>query len=171
MENASKALIIAGAILISIIIIGLGVYFVNMAQAAGKKVNLNGQAATAQNSQFTAYFGEKVTASEVKALMGLISTNNITGQNEDDQKFIFVSYGGTLTLPTTVSRNVKPGKTYKVYTNNDYGDDTMTSYIKAAAEGTTSTAIKVDTSKKIDADTDSSYYTSGYLKIISIQEN
>ena len=34
MENASKALIIAGAILLSILIIGLGMYIYNMAADA-----------------------------------------------------------------------------------------------------------------------------------------
>ena len=43
MENASKALIIAGAILISILIIGLGVFIYQQAQSTVSKANLNSQ--------------------------------------------------------------------------------------------------------------------------------
>ena len=39
MENASKALIIAGAILISILIIGLGVFIYQQAQSTVSKAN------------------------------------------------------------------------------------------------------------------------------------
>ena len=66
MENASKALIIAGAILISILIIGLGVYFYNMAASAGKRASLDSQAAEAHNQQFTSYFGERQSATDVQ---------------------------------------------------------------------------------------------------------
>ena len=41
MENASKALIIAGAILISILLIGLGVYVYTMAAGATQNVDLS----------------------------------------------------------------------------------------------------------------------------------
>lgn len=160
MENASKALIIAGAILISIIIIGLGVYLVNMAQSAGKKVNLDSQAAQAQNGQFTAYFGRKQSASDVKALMSLITTNNITGNTGDETKTIYTVYDGdgsgsskitnTVTSPSQISRYVKPGKTYDVDVIDDTaGDDN-------AVTGTP---------------TSGSYYKSGYIKIIKVKQN
>ncbi len=154
MENASKALIIAGAILISIIIIGLGVYFVNMAQSAGKKVNLNSQAAQAQNSQFTAYFGDKVQASEVKSLMSLIRTNNITGKTGDETNYICVVYGGKVSTPSDISRTVIPGKTYKVWELNDNASD-----------------IDVSTLAKDAAEPADGYYTSGFLKTISVTQN
>ena len=62
MENASKALIIAGAILISILIIGLGVFIYNQAANTVGKANLGSQEAQAQNQQFEAYFGDKKSA-------------------------------------------------------------------------------------------------------------
>ena len=53
MENASKALIIAGAILISILLIGLGVYVYTMAQQATEGVGLDSEKAQTQNNKFT----------------------------------------------------------------------------------------------------------------------
>lgn len=155
MENASKALIIAGAILISIIIIGLGVYFVNMAQSASKKVDLNSQAAQAQNSQFTAYFGRKQPASEVKALMSLITTNNITGKTGDETKTIYTIYqegskAAEIKTPTEISKTVKPGQTYDV----DVIDDT-------AGDDNAPTTVP----------TSGSYYSTGYVKVIKVKQN
>ena len=157
MENASKALIIAGAILISIIIIGLGVYFVNMAQSAGRRVNLDSQAAQAQNNQFEAYFGDKKTATEVKSLMSLIRTNNITGEtgSETNKIYVFLTTKGTgavtdaLTDPNQVAQKVKAGKTYSVWQFDDKADDVVPTS-KANAKG---------------------YYTSGFLKVITVKEN
>ena len=51
MENASKALIIAGAILISILIVGLGVIiYNNVADIAGDTSGINQQAVSSHNS-------------------------------------------------------------------------------------------------------------------------
>ena len=119
MENASKALIIAGAILISILIIGLGVYFYNMAASTGKKVDLTSQEAQAQNEQFTAYFGDRRSAAEVKALMGQITSNNITGASSDENKKIYVLFNGNISSPSAVTRSVKAGTTYWIGALND----------------------------------------------------
>lgn len=155
MENASKALIIAGAILISIIIIGLGVYFVNMASSVGKKVDLTSQEAQAQNEQFLAYRGARQSATQVRSLMNIITTNNITGATGEENKYIYVAFKGatgslTITSPTTVSQNVKAGKTYNVYIPTDTGsDENVTAYAENMA----------------------SYYTTGYIKVIAIEQN
>ena len=57
MENASKALIIAGAILLSIAIIGIGMYVFNMASGTINQANMSGQEIEAYNSEFTKYEG------------------------------------------------------------------------------------------------------------------
>ena len=86
MENASKALIIAGAILISILIIGLGVFIYQQAQSTVSKVKLNSQEAQAQNQQFDNYMGSKVSAQAVKQLCTTVRTNNITGETGDETR-------------------------------------------------------------------------------------
>jgi len=155
MENASKALIIAGAILISILVIGLGVFIYNQASSTVSKANLNSQEAQSQNQQFEAYFGTKVQPGEVKQLLSLIRTNNITGKTADETKEIGVIYNGTLTTDmSTVTNTIISGKTYEVNVLDDSADDKVPSGLTSASDsGCTG------------------YYTSGYIKIITIDVN
>lgn len=85
MENASKALIIAGAILLSIAIIGIGMYVFQMAQSTIGKANMSGQEIDAYNSEFLKYNG-KINGATAKALCGVIRTHNMT--NDDVSKQI-----------------------------------------------------------------------------------
>lgn len=57
MENASKALIIAGAILLSILIIGLGMFIYQKAAGAMEGININSQEVQSYNSAFINYEG------------------------------------------------------------------------------------------------------------------
>jgi len=78
MENASKALIIAGAILLAILIIGLGVFIYNQ---AANTVNDNGmdQLAIRQfNGQFEPYLGRQLSSTAAKSLIDTIELNNMT---------------------------------------------------------------------------------------------
>lgn len=59
MENASKALIIAGAILLSILIIALGVFVFNQAKSAVGNTGLSDQEVAAFNSKFDSYEGKQ----------------------------------------------------------------------------------------------------------------
>ena len=63
MENASKALIIAGAILLSILIIGIGMYIYNQAKEQ------------IDNSAGQMYKGDRVSGSQVKQLLTKLATN------------------------------------------------------------------------------------------------
>ena len=65
MENASKALIIAGAILLSILIISLGIMVYNNAKNTVGSSNLDKQEIQTFNSQWEQYEGSNKTASEV----------------------------------------------------------------------------------------------------------
>ena len=67
MENASKALIIAGAILLSILIIALGVFVFNQAKSAVGNTGLSDQEVAAFNSKFDSYEGNQ-KGSSVKAV-------------------------------------------------------------------------------------------------------
>ena len=59
MENASKALIIAGAILLSILIIGLGMFIYQQAAGAMNDTGLSDQEIQAFNQKFLQYEGTK----------------------------------------------------------------------------------------------------------------
>lgn len=114
MENASKALIIAGAILISIMIISLGVLVFNrMGGTAKEMANMDEQEIAAFNSKITSYLGENVSGSHVNALIQYVISNNIaatqTGEKYKAIKIIF------------------PTNTKGIYVNDDcsnvdYGD-------------------------------------------------
>ena len=75
MENASKALIIAGAILLAILIIGLGVFIFNKAKSATNMVDLDNQQVEAHNSTFQSYEGT-INGTQAKALIDAVRNNN-----------------------------------------------------------------------------------------------
>ncbi len=100
MENASKALLIAGAILIVILLIGVGML---VYQGAMGGIDEGIQKMTAQeqqmfNSTFTNYEGTRVSGSRVRALIqDIISSNN--ANKEINGKL--VSIGGDTTIDVT----------------------------------------------------------------------
>ena len=77
MENASKALIIAGAILISILLISIGIILIN----SGRDITSTGasqmqsQKISAFNNKFLAYEGTK-KGSEIRGLIGEVNASN-----------------------------------------------------------------------------------------------
>lgn len=123
MENASKALIIAGAILLSILIIGLGMYIYTQASGAMSGANLDPQKVNAYNSEFEQYEGTK-SGSEARALYNLIRSHN-NGEIDDPTLQITLTIDGNdfaagatqaasttaVTLPTNT---LKAGSTYNI---------------------------------------------------------
>ena len=79
MENASKALLIAGAVLIVILLIGIGmlIYSRSTGVVDTAASTMNTQEIQAFNSQFTPYEGEQ-QGSTVRAMLATIIANNGT---------------------------------------------------------------------------------------------
>ena len=77
MENASKALIIAGAILLSILIIALGVYIFTVAKGSMDLTSVDALTLEQFNSQFTQYDGRRL-GSSIKTLINTVITNGTT---------------------------------------------------------------------------------------------
>ena len=79
MENASKALLIAGAILVCILLIGIGMLVYSSAQGTVSEAvqQMNSQEKTAFNSQFETYAGNNQSGSQVKALLQKVRSNNV----------------------------------------------------------------------------------------------
>lgn len=124
MENASKALIIAGAILLSILIIGLGMFIYTQATNAIGNANLDPQKVQAYNSQFEDYEGTK-SGAQARALYNLIRTHN--NANIDDPTLqVELTIDGTEytsksntkaatdTAKTMPANTLKAGKTYSI---------------------------------------------------------
>lgn len=107
MENASKALIIAGAILISILLITIGIVLIN----SGKDITTTGTSEMARqniqtfNSKFTAYQGT-IKGSQVTSLLETVRSCNVTDPSH------------TVTVYTSVSNltanNISATKNYTV---------------------------------------------------------
>jgi len=119
MENASKALIIAGAILLSILIISLGIMIYNQASGVVNNNAMSEIEITQFNSKFTQYEGTSVRGSTVNALLQAVLSNNVS-QESSDRK-IYVNGNANITmsntdtsLPTTVAQS---GSTYTVKCN------------------------------------------------------
>lgn len=100
MENASKALIIAGAILLAILIIALGVYLLNGASETAKKMgDMSDLEIQRFNSKFEMYEGTNIPSANVKELIDTVRTHN--NANADDvTKQVDISVG-------TASEDVK----------------------------------------------------------------
>ena len=84
MENASKALIIAGAILLSILIIALGIYVFNMAKNATNTDALDELAINTFNANFESYAGKQI-GNQVKTLLSNVISSAGTNQNSDER--------------------------------------------------------------------------------------
>lgn len=138
MENASKALIIAGAILLAILIIGLGMFVYQQASGAMEGIGMDTERVTAYNSQFLQYEGT-VSGTEAKALYSLIRNHNNSEGVDDVSLQIELTFDGTqykdsnttkaaptaaVTLP---ANNLKNGATYEV----TFATDPNSGYITA----------------------------------------
>ena len=77
MENASKALIIAGSILIAILLIAFGVQILSSTNGTAEQVKVASQTTEVAmfNSKFTQYVGKNRTSSQVKSLLNTIDNN------------------------------------------------------------------------------------------------
>ena len=96
MENATKGLMIAGAILIAIVLIGIGVMLVGQAQGwIGKSSQVfDDQTVQSFNSKYEAYVGTRKGA-EVSTLLRNVISNNLRAIQDgtDDQETINIVYG------------------------------------------------------------------------------
>ena len=82
MENASKALIIAGAILLAILIIGLGIFIYRQAANTVSDTGMDQLSIQQYNGQFENYIKTNVSASNVRALLDTVSSNNATSETK-----------------------------------------------------------------------------------------
>ena len=114
MENASKALIIAGAILLSILIIGLGMFIFNQAKDAMGDTGLNTQKANAYNSDFEQYFDEQVSGANVKSLYDAVRSHNVANSGTDASLTISINGKSDVSDLNSEKAKILAGKTYKV---------------------------------------------------------
>ena len=115
MENASKALIIAGAILISIVLIGVGVLIIGNAQGIFGQGNIQMSQMDIQafNEPFMPFDGRQ-SASNIKTLLQKIATHNATYAG-DTEKIITVNSKSLTSSNVSATKNkVGVAETYTV---------------------------------------------------------
>ena len=101
MENASKALIMAGAILVAILIVSLGVLiFNNFSKSVKDSANMDEQEIANFNSKLTPYIGDNISGSQVNALIQLVISINTSAHNSNE-----LGKGVKITYPSTSGEN------------------------------------------------------------------
>ena len=113
MENASKALIIAGAILLAILIISLGILIYNQAAGIANGNAMSEVEITEFNTQFTQYQGTQ-SGTSVRSLLQKVVSSNLNDNNEGKE----VEVAGAVTIGTTDNdpqiEQISTGKRYEV---------------------------------------------------------
>lgn len=105
MENASKALIIAGAILLAILLISLGIMVFSQAQDTVSNSGMSDAAKTTFNSRLLKYEGTK-KGSEIKALINEINVIN-ADESSPEVKFGEGSIKATYDINSSSNYEVK----------------------------------------------------------------
>ena len=138
MENASKALIIAGAILLAISIIAIGMFVVrNVTGAITDSADMSSEQADAYNSPFLSYEGN-IRGSRAKTLCNSVRGHNLAAKDDSEKIGVFTDdkgadYAAGQTAGTTtaeinnVNSGLQSGKTYTV----SFGMDPDSGYITA----------------------------------------
>lgn len=107
MENASKALIIAGAILLAILIISLGIMILNQAQDTINGSGMSKAEIQAFNAQFTKYEGTR-RGSEIRNLVQEVVASNSLPENSANgaNRQVTVTMGATTIVTGTTVTNI-----------------------------------------------------------------
>lgn len=140
MENASKALLIAGAILIAIVLITFGVMILSQGSEIIKSSSMSETEIATFNAKFTSFEGDSVRGSKVNSLFNTVIQNNLS--QEDDGKKVEVGQTTTGTewlskSATNVTNKADTGKTYTV--KCDYSDTGLINHITVTQNGSTTT--------------------------------
>ncbi|MCI8273230.1 MAG: hypothetical protein HFJ55_04005 [Clostridia bacterium] len=125
MENATKALLIAAAVLVAILIISLGLVVYNMAAETMGNVNLSEAEIQQFNDKFTRYEGTSQSGTQVNAMLNTVFTHNMS-ETDEGRKVTVVegaaSGTGTDVLTgdeTTKPKKVDTGRRYTVVAEYD----------------------------------------------------
>ena len=111
MENATKALIIAGAVAVSLLILSLGMYFYKQATSGVNLDKLSQAQKDEFNQEFTKYEGSSVSGMNVNELIQKVIRSNTDELANESGKYI------NLTVDSTVYSEVKEENNKKQVVN------------------------------------------------------
>lgn len=114
MENASKALIIAGSVLIAILVISLGLIIFKSTSGTTDQTQDLGKTLEVQqfNSQFLKYCGDSVKGSQVRTLCEVIIAHNANSDNK-----VSINKKSDATGISDIRNSIKTNQNYKVTQN------------------------------------------------------
>ena len=122
MENASKALLIAGAILIAIVLITFGVIILGQGSEIINNASMSETEVSTFNAKFTAFQGDKVRGSKVNSLLNTVVQNNLSQDDDGKKVEVGSNTDGTgnnwlAKNATSIGKKADTGKVYKVECN------------------------------------------------------
>jgi len=120
MENASKALIIAGAILLAILLISLGIYIFSQAQNVAKENGFSKAEIQIFNSNLLKYEGDQ-TGSAVKSMITEVLASNASDTAAGNGRSVSMKLGQTdLTSTSQIQSSAKYNVTVAYDSNAGY---------------------------------------------------
>ena len=115
MENATKALLIAAAVLVAILIISLGLVVYNMAaETVNNSANLSEYEIQSFNEKFQKYVGDNVSGTTVNAMINTVFNHNLA--QEDEGRKVEITGDAELAIDATQLIKVDTGRRYIVVT-------------------------------------------------------
>ncbi len=129
MENASKALIIAGAILLAILLISLGIMIFSQAQDTVNNSGMSKAEIETFNSQFLKYEGDR-KGSVVKTMVSEAIASNADDNHKNNSATVKVNGSDSIT-----TSGIDTTKTYKV--EMEYGTNGRINNIKYSEKSST----------------------------------
>lgn len=112
MENASKALIIAGAILLAILLISLGILIFSQAQDVVQNNGMTQAEITTFNAKWTKYEG-KQKGSVVKTMIQEVIASN-SDSNNTNRQISVLPEGGVVGEDEMESSDISTSKMYEI---------------------------------------------------------
>jgi len=125
MENSSKALIISGSILISIILITIGIQVLKPSSEMSEQTisRSESMAISSFNSHFMSYFGDSVSGPEAREFVSDVIRNNSDSKNSAILLNLYDIDGSRINvheytpnrLKTKILNNISLSYKYKIY--------------------------------------------------------
>ena len=115
MENATKALIIAAAILIAIVLISLGVFVLGQGTTMVKdNSDMSDVEISTYNSKFEAYFGTNVSGTRVKQLISVVNQHDKANSSDTSRTVEITGVTGLGSAGAYDASKISSGNAYSV---------------------------------------------------------
>lgn len=115
MENATKALLIAAAILIAIVVITLGVFVLGKGSTLVKEnSDMSDVEISTYNSKFESYCGKNIRGAQVRQLINAVNQHNRSNADDESRQITIKGVGAGTTKTDNDPNAIRTGYTYNV---------------------------------------------------------